>query len=60
VRQVVIFADNDENFVGLAAAYEKARALHRKGFEIEVQIPPDVGTDWADVWAAKAQLQGVA
>ena len=60
VRQVVIFADNDENFVGLAAAYEKARVLHRKGFEVEVQIPPDVGTDWADVWAAQAQMQGVA
>ena len=59
VRSVVIFGDHDANFVGLAAAYEKARALRVKGLDVEVQIPPEVGQDWADVWAAQ-QLQGVA
>ena len=60
VREVVIFGDNDANWVGLAAAYEKARALAVKGFVVDVKIPPQIGDDWADVWAAQAQLQGVA
>ena len=60
VRSVVIFGDNDRNYVGQAAAYEKARQLVVKGFAVEVLIPPRPGDDWNDVWAAKAQLQGVA
>lgn len=59
VKSVVIFGDNDANWVGLAAAYEKARALAAKGYEVDVKIPPEIGQDWADVWAAQ-QLQGVA
>jgi putative DNA primase/helicase len=60
VKSVVVFGDNDANWVGLAAAYEKARALAAKGYEVDVKIPPEIGQDWCDVWAAQAQLQGVA
>jgi len=57
VHQVVIFGDNDPNFVGPAAAFEKARALAAKGYEVQVQIPPIVGQDWADVWAATPRTE---
>jgi putative DNA primase/helicase len=60
VREVVIFGDNDANYVGIAAAYELARALAVKGYVVDVRIPPEIGQDWADVWAARGQLQGVA
>lgn len=60
VKSVVIFADNDSHFVGQEAAYRKARALHLKGYDVEVQVPPRPDSDWADVWAAMNQLQGVA
>jgi len=52
VRQVVIFGDNDCNWVGQAAATERARQLVTRGFEVEVLIPPRPGTDWADEWIA--------
>ncbi len=47
IMQVRIAADNDENFVGQAAAYELARRLHRK-VSVEVCVPRGVGKDWAD------------
>lgn len=60
VRSVLILGDNDSNFVGLAAAYEKARQLRAKGFDVEVQIPPVEGQDWCDVWGQQAPLRVVA
>ena len=57
VREVVIFGDNDANYVGIAAAYELARALAFKGYVVDVRIPPVIGQDWADVWAMRGQLQ---
>lgn len=48
VRKVVVFADNDANFAGQAAAYELARRLV-SGVEVEVRAPTIVGTDWNDV-----------
>lgn len=47
VKEVVIFADHDENFAGQKAAYSAAHRLTLKGFEVEVCIPPTVG-DWLD------------
>ena len=47
VKEVVVFADNDTNFAGQAAAYRAAHRLKLKGFEVEVVIPPIVG-DWLD------------
>jgi len=48
IRRVVIFGDNDANFVGQAAAYKLAASLVRNGFEVEVRIPSETGKDWAD------------
>jgi putative DNA primase/helicase len=51
---VVVFGDNDANFTGQDAAYTLAHRLARQGMQVDVQIPPVVGTDWAD-----AQFEGV-
>lgn len=47
IREVIVFADNDENFAGQKAAFAAAHRLKLKGFEVEVCIPPESG-DWLD------------
>ena len=49
VKKLVVFADNDTNFAGQAAAYKLASRLAVAGMEVEVRIPGEVGKDWADV-----------
>ena len=48
VKRVHIFGDNDPNFVGQKAAFVLAHRLVRN-LEVEVSIPPELGTDWLDV-----------
>jgi putative DNA primase/helicase len=49
VSRVVIFGDNDENFVGQSAAYRLAARLKREqGYTVEVEIPDRAGWDWND------------
>lgn len=47
VRELIVFADHDENFAGQAAAYRAAHRLSLKGYDVQVQIPPTPG-DWLD------------
>ena len=49
VKQVIIFGDNDESFVGQQAAYQLAKKLTQKGFKADVILPQKAGTDWLDV-----------
>lgn len=49
VKKVVIFGDNDRNFVGQGAAYKLASRLSLAGLEVEVRIPEQAGTDYADL-----------
>jgi putative DNA primase/helicase len=49
LRRLCIFADNDSNYVGQAAAYDLARRLNRDVLTVEVHVPPDADTDWLDV-----------
>lgn len=49
VSRVLVYGDNDANFVGQAAAYALAKRLHREKLTVEVHIPPDADTDWLDL-----------
>lgn len=58
VKAVVIFADNDKNHVGQAAAYALAKRLETSTRTADVMLPPDPGTDWNDVLQLK--LKGMS
>lgn len=51
VTKVIVFGDADGNYTGQAAAYTLAHRLSRK-LQVEVRIPGQFGTDWADEVAA--------
>jgi len=53
VREVLILGDNDASYTGQEAAYALAKRLVNAGLKVEVEIPPLVGTDWADVQIGK-------
>jgi putative DNA primase/helicase len=48
VERVLIAGDADASFTGQAAAFALARRLVRDGYAVEVQIPDQVGKDFAD------------
>ena len=47
VKTLTIFADNDANFTGQAAAYAAAHRLSLRGIACKVCAPPSTG-DWLD------------
>jgi putative DNA primase/helicase len=49
LKRLHIFGDHDANFVGQAANYVLAKRMHRLGIAVEVHMPSDPDTDWADV-----------
>lgn len=48
-KDIIIFGDNDANKDGQKAAYTLANRLELRKIITQVEIPPDVGTDWNDV-----------
>ncbi|MCR4143669.1 DUF7146 domain-containing protein [Alcaligenes faecalis] len=51
VRNLYVFADNDESETGQKAAAQLAERLTRQGFTVRTHMPPAIG-DWADVQEA--------
>ena len=49
VRELVIFADNDANFAGHAAAYALAHRVKCTNLPTRVEIPPIANDDWNNV-----------
>lgn len=49
IKKVVVFADNDANYVGQEAAYRLGRILHSRRLIVQVIVPVDTGTDFNDI-----------
>ena len=58
VQELVIFGDADHSHVGQAASHILARDIlreaqqHKRAIKLRVELPPVIGTDWADLEAA--------
>ena len=48
VERVLIAGDADASFTGQASAFALARRLVRDGYAVDVQVPGEIGKDWAD------------
>ena len=48
VESVVVLADNDQSYTGQAAAFTLANRLKLAGVDVSVEMPPAIGTDFAD------------
>lgn len=49
VNAVTVFADNDANFAGQKSAYSLAHSLGIRGISVEVEVPKNKGSDFADL-----------
>lgn len=57
-KDIVIFGDNDANKAGQMAAYTLANRLEiNRKIITQVEIPPDVGSDWNDVLMQRKGLK---
>jgi hypothetical protein len=57
VRTVVILADNDTNGAGERAAQTATRRWIIEGRQVRLAMPPEPGTDFADVLAGRANAR---
>lgn len=55
IKKIVIYADNDANFVGQKAAYILAQKLYNMGLIVSVEMPDKIG-DWNDILARKDSI----
>jgi putative DNA primase/helicase len=49
VREVIILADHDHNGAGQRAAHAAAQRWVQEGRRVRIALPPEPGTDFADV-----------
>lgn len=55
-KRIIIFGDNDSNYAGHAAVYKLAHRLKNAGLDVEIQIAPEVDSDWNDVLLKRPSL----
>lgn len=60
VQRIVVFADNDKNNAGQDAADKLRQRARAAGLYVNVVMPTEPGSDWADVWAAHVAERGAA
>ena len=60
VREVVIAADNDKSRTGEEAARAAATRWLNEGRRVRIAIPPQPGTDFADILVGRAEPGSVA
>lgn len=48
IKRLEIWADNDANFTGQLSAYALANRMALNGIDVDVFVPADKGTDYAD------------
>lgn len=49
IEAVTIYGDNDSSYTGQAAAYALAKRLKAQGLAVDVQLAPEIDTDFADM-----------
>jgi len=59
VRHVIILADNDASGAGERAARRAAQRWLAEGRRVQIAMPPEAGTDMADVHAQRAPIPEV-
>lgn len=59
VKKIYVYADNDLNYVGQAAAYELARRASLKGLSVKIVAPEGTSNDWNDVLMTAVKRQGI-
>jgi len=57
IKQVWIYADNDRNYTGQAAAYKLGKRLMAKGIEAWVFVPEKVGQDQNDILTNSMEIK---
>lgn len=55
IKSLIVFADHDISQVGQRAAAALERRAKTGRLAVRIRTPPQVGTDWADVWAARVE-----
>jgi putative DNA primase/helicase len=58
VKELLIYSDNDDNFVGQSAAYALAKRMRAAGKRVTVFTPNVVGLDFADADAWEDEYTG--
>lgn len=55
VKKVTVFSDNLEGYGSMAGAYGLGYRAQRLGLEVELKIPPTLGTTWADAYMGEGK-----
>jgi putative DNA primase/helicase len=55
-KRVVVFADNDVNGAGQAAAYTLMQRLAVAGLQVRVEVPRKDGADWNDMLTSASEM----